>query len=342
MRRTQTGLSLIELMVASAIGMLLLLAMTNVVINSSRAHKEIASLGQQLENSRYAMQVLTDEIKHAGFYGQLFGAIPPYTGANLPDPCQTDPALLLDHLELAVQGYDAPAASTGISCLDAADHLDGTDILVIRRAETRLTDLADLSAGDVYLQALPADRIIATGNDASVFTLIQPNGGAPADVRKYRVDIYYVSPCSVPAGSGSCDADADGGNPIPTLKRLVLSQTGGVTKMISEPLVEGIEDLQIDWGIDRNGDGAPNETDAGVTGDDYVAIPPTINEWKNVVALRLHILARNIQASPGYTDKKTYSFGESGTYSPDDKNFKRHLYSGAVRLLNVSSRREGS
>lgn len=341
MRSTQTGLSLIELMVASAIGLLLLLGVTNIVINSSRAHKEIAAMGQQLENGRYAMQIFTDELKHAGFYGQLYSAIPSYAGASLPNPCApdpTDPALLSADLELAVQGYNAPPdGADPLSCLTDANHLGDTDILVVRRAETKLADPASLTATDVYLQALPDGSVIDTGGNAASFNLLKPDGTTKADVRKYRVDIYYVSPCSVPSSGSQCDAGADGGNPVPTLKRLTLTSTG----MKAEPLIEGIENLQIDWGIDHNGDGAPNETDPGVSGDDYRAIPSDIAEWKNVVALRLHILARNIQASPGYTDDKQYAFGESGTDTPGG-SFKRHLYSGAVRLMNVSSRREGS
>ena len=338
-RTKQTGLSLIELMVASAIGLLLLLGVTTIVINSSRAHKEISALSQQLENGRYAMQILAEDIRHAGFYGQLFGAIPTYTGATLPDPCTLTMSDLVAHLDLPVQGYDGPADASALSCLDDANYVPFTDILVIRRAETRLADKASLDAGEVYIQSLPNDREINTGENAAAFDLV--TAGTPstdAPIRKYRVDIYFISPCSTAA---DCVANADGGNPIPTLKRLELTQVGGTTKMRMVPLVEGIENLQIDWGIDNSGDGAPNESDPGVSGDDYLAIPTSMDQWKNVVALHVYILARNIEASPGYTDQKTYSFGESGTDAPGG-NFKRHLYSGVVRLLNVSSRREES
>lgn len=338
MRTKQTGLSLIELMVASTIGLLLLLGVTSIAINSSRAHKEISALSQQLENGRYAVQLITNELKHAGFYGRLFGAIPTYSGTSLPDPCTLDPSVLLGHLELAVQGYDGPADASALACLSNANYKPFTDILVVRRAETKLADPNSLDIGEVYIQALPNDRVIDKGENAASFNLKMTDGVTPADIRKYRVDIYFVSPCSL---ATDCTASADGGNPIPTLKRLELTQVGGTTRMRTVPLVEGIDDLQIDWGIDHSGDGAPNETDPGVSGDDYRRIPLNIDEWKNVVALYVHVLARNIQSSPGYTDQKTYSFGESGTQTPGG-DFKRHLYSSVVRLMNVSSRREGS
>lgn len=337
MRRKQNGLSLIELLVASAIGLLLLLGVTNIVINSSRAHKEVSAMGQQLENGRYALQTLTDDLKHAGYYGHLFDGLPSYNQASLPDPCadsSTDLVTLEDHLLLAVQGYDG---TNGVSCLDNANYLAGTDILVVRRAQTTTIGISSLVQGEVYLQSLPRDRIINAGSGDTVtdedrFRLIRQDGVTPADIRKYRIDIYYVSPCSVPASSGTCDANADGGRPIPTLKRMMLSHSGGTTQMISEPLVEGIQDLQIDWGIDQNEDGAPNI---------YRSEPADLDEWQNVVAAHVYVLARNIQPTPGYTDQKTYSLGQSGTRTFGD-DYKRHLYSGVVRLMNISTRRETS
>lgn len=339
MHMKQKGLSLVELMVALAIGMLLMLGVTNIAINGNRAHQEITALGQQLENGRYAMQVLTDDLKHAGFFGRLFGGIPAYGLSTLPDPCTVDPTALLNHAGIAVQGYNAPADASALSCLADANFKANTDILVIRRASTRATAPADLNDNEIYIQALPSQGVLDRGSawdesgvHAQPLTLLD---GSAASIHKYRVDIYHISPCSI-ADGGNCDADSDGGNPIPTLKRLTLDETG---QFSSESLVEGIEDLQIDWGIDRNGDGAVDASIPGSSDDDYEELPDDINEWKDVVAAQIHILARNIQPSPGYTDQKTYSFGKSGTSKPGD-NYKRHLYSGTVRLYNLSTRRE--
>ena len=60
------------------------------------------------------------------------------------------------------------------------------------------------------------------------------------------------------------------------------------------------------------------------------------------MALRLHLLARNNEKSPGYQDNKTYSLGLSGTVTPagGDAQFKRHVFSQAVRVVNVSARRD--
>ena len=61
------------------------------------------------------------------------------------------------------------------------------------------------------------------------------------------------------------------------------------------------------------------------------------------MAVRVYILARNIDATPGYTDVKTYVLGAARTFTPTataDLQYRRHVYSETVRLNNPSGRRE--
>lgn len=327
----QAGFSLIELMVAMTIGLLLMIGLVSVVINTNQSYGELNKASLRLENGRYAMQVLGEDIRHAGFYGEYYNLGSP-PGA-LPDPCDTTLASMQLALPLSIQGYDAPASSP-LSCLASANHLSGTDILVVRRAATAVTPLADLKSSRVYVQTRNDTLVIDDGNNASSFNLTKKDGVTLADIRQYHVDIYFISPCSVPAGS-ACSASDDGGNPIPTLKRLELTANG----MTTEPLVEGIEDLQIEYGIDRSSDGAPNESSSGA-GDAYVTNPANITEWSNVAALRLFLLARNLYQSTGHNDVKSYNLGQAGTKGPFNDAYKRHVFSTAVRVVNPSSRRE--
>ena len=125
------------------------------------------------------------------------------------------------------------------------------------------------------------------------------------------------------------------------------------------PLVAGVENLQIDYGVDDLptaidpvtgliGNGAPDceDTDpgdaanAGVTPGCAAANPGAIAEWGNVVSAQVHVLARSYRAYNDYTDTKTYDLGEGLSALTPGGNYKRHAYSTAVRLTNVSGRRE--
>src|SRR5207248_10917632 len=89
----QRGVSLVELMIAITLGLLVLATLASVFANSSRSRTELDRVSRQIENGRFAMEILTSDIKIAGFYGELavnaVTAGPPAPGAPLPDPRST-------------------------------------------------------------------------------------------------------------------------------------------------------------------------------------------------------------------------------------------------------------
>jgi type IV pilus assembly protein PilW len=160
-----------------------------------------------------------------------------------------------------------------------------------------------------------------------------------AGLQPYVVHVYFVSPCDVPASGEACTgAGDDDGRPIPTLKRLELTSDGMATPVMRVvPLVEGVQNLQIDYGIDYPpvgssvGDGSP---------DNYVTDPLTPGDWANVVAVRLNLLAANTEDTRGHLDTKRYNLGLAGSVGPFNDEVKRHAYSAVVRVNNVSGQRE--
>ena len=64
-----------------------------------------------------------------------------------------------------------------------------------------------------------------------------------------------------------------------------------------------------------------------------------VEDWGNVTLAQLYVLARNLKVSPGHIDIKTYNLGMAGTVAPAD-NFRRHLFTAQVRLVNPAGRRE--
>src|SRR5438552_15983016 len=151
------GYSIIELMVAITISLIILAALVGLFAGNSRERGEIERANQQTENGRYALQIIGDDLRDAGYLasfnpGTVAGpnaqlVIP----AALPNACATDVPTLNSALALAIQGYDNGANAP--ACV--ADLRAGTDILVVRRASTRAVGAAGCGAqvaGDVYLQ----------------------------------------------------------------------------------------------------------------------------------------------------------------------------------------------
>jgi len=337
--RYQTGLTLIELMVAITIALFLLAGITALISQQSSARAELNKSGRQIESGRYAFTLLQDDIENAGYYGQYATAIAVPTA--LPNPCAMDKVSIDASLALPLQGYDSPAAVPAplSTCLADTDHVPGTDILVVRRLETDDPPPAITSAvaGQVYIQTTPAGRITDIGPDPtpatpSKYTLVKKDGVTPADLRRYVEHIYFVSPCNLyAAGATTCTAAADGGKPVPTLKRLEIATSGGVSTFVMTPLVDGIQNMQLDYGIDAINSGSPASP---------FITAPALTDWPNVMAVEVNLLARNTQSSNGYSDAKTYSMGVSGVVGPFSDAYKRHVYAGTVRVINPSGRRE--
>lgn len=352
--RWKRGFSLIELMVALTIGLLLINGIVMIVTSSSHSYKELQKVSGQLENGQFAMKILADDIEHAGYYGQYYEVL--FDPTSVPtNPCTTNPTTIAADLVVPIQGYDAPTGSTGLPCgLTDVDHRDGTDILVIRRVDTVTTPLASLSPGKIYMQTrtgqtpiiakaqaytAPTDGTTSTNPNSTTFNLTDKGGSSVASIREFLVHVYFIRPYSVTAGDG-----------IPMLCRLEFTtntdeDTGETTTTFeTNCLVEGIENLQIDYGIDSSASpsGSPSK---------YVKAPANATEWGNVVALQIHILARNLEKTTGYSDTGTYDLGEAGSlnlggstlpspYTAADRSYKRRLFSTLVRANNVSMRRD--
>lgn len=343
--RGASGFSLIELMISITVGLLILAALLGVFLQGSKARSQNDRISRQIESGRYAMQLLGREIQQAGYFAHFNPSLE--TGVGLPTPatkpnaCETGLAGLTAALPLHVQGYDEGVDAPG--CL--SDVRSGSDILVIRRVSNCVPGSADCDAavnGDYLFQASQCDAPSELGavpavhfrltNVAGAATLRKRNCTTLADVQRYLVRIYFVANNNKP------------GDGVPTLKRAELG-SGGFRIV---PLVDGIETLQLQHGLDLNTprSGAPSVFTADP--DAYAAcsavtVPRCTDYWRAVVAIHVQLLARNIEATPGYSDTKTYTLGQKadGTarvVGPFNDGYARQVHQAVSRLHNPSGR----
>lgn len=320
---SERGISLIELMIAMTLGLFVIGAMTAVFINNSQSRRELDKAAQQLENGRYAIQILRDEISLAGYYDSLakVDISPASTSAKA---CSETLADWQNSLDVAVEGIN----SGSFPCITTARA--NTGMLFVQRASTAVTPQAALNPGVAYLQvslcgdeynASVATRYKLANAAAGVFNLKQIDCGANlAPVRQYVRRIFFIDSNNV-AGDG-----------IPTLKRVDFEAGQKIGTPVA--LVEGIEDLQFEYALDQSGDGSP---DAYTETPSTFGAPPT-NQLVNIVGVRVWLIARAIDPTTGYTDGKTYTLGGKAAYKPAD-NFKRHVYSAYIELTHPVARR---
>ena len=311
-KKHQSGFSMVELLIAVALGILLSWAILDVTLTSSRTAREVELTSETVENGRYLSQLLKNEIRLAGFYGRLENYS---SGATAqPNPCtELATADIVNGMSFPLFGLDGVAAGTTTCNGDSL--LTGSDALLIRRADTDfVTSTAGLNANQHYLQATITAMVLDIGTNNTNFNLLEKDATSLAPIRQYHQDLYYVDDSNV-------------------FKRLRLVNGA----YVSEPLVEGVDDFQLVYGIDRSGDGIPNAQGANAA---FVELPATAAEWEDVVSVKIFLVLSSTNPAPGLNDAKTYNYADkAGVTFADSK--KRRLFSSVARLTNVSIKRAG-
>ncbi|WP_242015482.1 PilW family protein [Stenotrophomonas hibiscicola] len=158
--RHMSGLSMVELMIALAIGVIVMLGVVQVFAASRAAYQLSDGLARVQENSRFAMDALQRELRMAGHFGCVNDQ-----ARNTPDNASlfstfaTAPHPALD-FQTSIQGFEATGTAPGAAVtLTATPATGGTD----------------------YKPALPAEFAAAmpnrvNGSDIVVLRYLMPDG----------------------------------------------------------------------------------------------------------------------------------------------------------------------
>ncbi len=328
----QRGFSLVELMIGLTIGLFILLGVVLVYVSSARTSVTTEALSRVQESGRFGIFFLARDIRSSGFKGTCqFGV------NNLLD--ETDSAYddILFDLDDPIRGWDDTAGEVAVRI---PSYLTG-DVLILKSAATMSGVTASgntpAHAGNINLNTasgIEKGQIVFVGNSqgCDVFqntssetaNNLNRAGGSVSPGNKffnantnlfsqayddsmqiflYESIIYYI-------GNG-----LDG---QPALRRIRFNTGVG----IDEELVSGIEDMQLLYGEDRDGDNnADRYVPAGI-----------VMDWEDVVAVQVNLLAASlatnvideVQALPAPWDSMP---------NPDDNRIRR-VFTTTVGIRN--------
>jgi type IV pilus assembly protein PilW len=316
---TQSGFSLVELMIALSLGAILSFGMVNLFLQSKATFYQDEQSAQLQENGRWALRYVVRELSMSGFLGGVIDGEAVTSAVAVADDCSAgwsrDTSASLEHLD-NVTNAEAIAA---YGCIDSGEVLPGTDILGMRRTK----DSPHVADGSV--DTAPVDDtmylrvedfgVSSTLVQGSAITVADKTAGSRVDVWQYQPQLLFIRNFSV--------ADGDG---IPTLcRKLLTPSTAAIALDSTECLVEGIENLQIEFGLDTSNpfDFVP----------DYYEAEPTAAELETAVTARIYVLSRSINAVQGYTNDKSYRLGGLTLAAANDGYYRRVLQT-TVMLRN--------
>jgi type IV pilus assembly protein PilW len=315
--KTQSGFTLVELMIALVLGLIVAGGVVQIFVQGRQSYRIDQQVARMQDEARFALDEISSDLRMASYLGEslLPATVTQTAGLAVGVDCgpagQANWVLGLSDAVTSdintlttVDNATAGTAAAAYSCIDGGEMTPNTDVVSIKRVMGGVTAPANVQNGLIYIRS---NGVLAAMYQGPVPVAM----AGPFSDREYQPRVYYIRNFSDTPGDG-----------IPALCRKTLA-AGAPPNMATECIARGIEDMQLEFGLDTDGDGIPNQ---------YLT-DPTLVQLQQVVTARVFLLARTQDIDIQHTDNRTYQVSNAPAYTPGD-NFHRRLYSITVGVYN--------
>lgn len=335
MLRRSRGFTIVEIMVALAIGMLISALVVTIFSASARTYRVADSVASLQETGRVAIEAIERDARGAGFRGCNSNNVFASSGQlNVI----SSPLTYLNDYSASMRGYNnsgaswSPALPAELSGAVPAPK-SGTDVVVFRVARgipIGLSATMASSSANVPLMAAGAfavdDRVLIA--DCAQSTVFRISGIAGTNLlhdltRNSNLDLkraFGEDAIVMPVQTRAYYIGSSSRNPATERSLWVRTDTG-----VSQELVENVLDLQIQYGRD---------TDAvkDWVANSFVQALSTTNWGKNdVVALQISLLLGGSRDNE--TQAVTQYIYNGQLLTPTDRKLRR-VYTATIQLRN--------
>lgn len=332
MLHRQSGLTLVEIMVALAIGSFLIIGAVQIFNQSRQAFVVNESIARVQETAQFAMDTIEADLRMASNWGRnsrglavegrsLVGDDNP-KGLTVPlsasGSCGTAWAFDL------ARPIDGDDNSYNLGCASQGGAVANSDVVTIRRVTV---NPVPLDAGRIQVQSTRIQgEMFVNGAVPAAFLPVtnHPITGAPSSAtHNLMVSSYYVSPTStlIPG--------------VPTLRRKTLVSQGGAPFIVDQEVAPGVENIQLQLGIDVDDD---NTVDQYVHpgADIYNPAAAAYVPGARVMTARVWLVIRGVTTEFGLQDNRDYQPSNANIGQKND-GFRRLQVSKTILLRNARS-----
>jgi type IV pilus assembly protein PilW len=313
------GLTLVEMMIALTLGLILMGVIGYAYVGGRQASRTTDALSRMQENARYVFEKMANDIRMVGFSGCL----------HVPSGSPPNAAPAINALASPVDWYknlfgqpitgsqDATPAGVCTTANTEPCYQRGDTLAVLRADNTRESVVAahaapqfttvsphNFKAGEILVVADCAHAAVFQAATDTVGATIKYAGNLgttfPANssrVMPLSAVTYYIG--SLASGE-------------PALFRNRIGTSGSPGAPAPEVLVEGVEDIQIQYGVNTN---AAEGVDTFVTAD-------AVSNWANIHSVRISLLMVSRAGENITTGPQTYSYN-GATVTPTDRLFRK-------------------
>jgi type IV pilus assembly protein PilW len=327
----QDGFSLIELMIGMALALLLAAVIVTVFSRASRTSSVTQTINEMQEQGRVALDMLQQDVRLAGYIGCNSNRL--LNSGGLVNVTAA-PAGYLNNIGQYLLGHEgtgaafSPAASAGLATADPVPLLDNDAITVRIPAGEPVSLSATMANGTAAIPVFSTAGF-AAGQRAVI-----------GDCTQSTAFVVTGLAGGLQHADGALNAVADFGRaygpdamvaPFTTVTYYIAENGVGTNRSLyrrvndaalSEEIVEGVEEFQLQYGLDTDGD---IFADLFVTADN-------VADWSRVVSVRASLLMRS-KLERAAQSPQTYAFnGVPDVAAADDR--LRRPFNVTIQLRN--------
>ena len=324
--RRQRGVTLVELMVALALGLLITVAMLKVYVDASGLYRFNEGLARVQENGRFALEFIRRDARVAGFWGC-------YSDAPLTNQISATSDAWLD----VAAGHITGTNDDGLNSADSITFRSATGSgTLVNTTMTAASDSVSVDSVATITSGMAA--LISDCDNGDIFQVTGVSGTSLAHAAGTNTNTSanlsktYASGSRVYQAQQSTFCIALGADPLqPSLRRLTNPTSGQTCASNGDELIEGVENMQILYGEDTDADSEGANGDG--TANRYVPIGTASLDIDRVVSVRLSLLARSLNNNLT-TAPSPYTFnGTAVTPGATDK-YLRKVFTTTITLRN--------
>lgn len=298
---TPRGFTLVELMIAMTIGLFLVGGALAVYLQSRQAFRTADRIARVQELARYAMDIIEPDVRMAGLWGNALSAAGGANIANAVADSVISPNCGANWIGDAAHPIDGRDNGARLSAGCSASNV-GSDALIVRR-----TAVAD--------SALDADKIQVRSTRLAALIVNGDTTPSAFDTGKTATHDLIVRAYYVTQSSG-----------VFALKRRTLAGSTGAFTFFEEDIAPGIQDLQVQFGVDSDNDGQP---------DQYVDPDAIAN--RRIVSARIWLLATADEPEADFQDDAIYAYANRRFKNAFSDRRRRALLVKTIRLRNAGA-----
>jgi type IV pilus assembly protein PilW len=316
----QLGISLVEVLVALVISLFLLAGIVQVYAGNKTAFRFTNALAEIQENGRFALETMSQDLRLAGEWGCI-----EFDSSDTSNINNTIPG--------SMPGYDSNFHDfVGEEAIEGTDGV--TDTIIVRGGrpgqanvespfesaasnDLMITSNGNFGANDIILVARCGANDLLIAAEADILGVVTNTPNPPGKSKlqlfgnksqQFEKDAMVIELQTVTYTIGI------GASGEPALFRQLFDQA-------ATEMVEGIQDMQIRYGVDNSGDGFANQ---------YLPASNAL-DYETVVSVRVQLLVRSVDDFVT-EDAQTYTYN-GATVTPADRRIRQN-FSTTVALRN--------